>query len=303
MNFLTLCCILVTVLALIKAAGSLVEAEMWRTKPKFPWQFLILAYGWTWLCWIPVALTRQDYQASPLLLSIIFLGVFGPGFAGIWLTYREGGKSGGRDFWQRVIDFRRIRPVWVALLLLFFPALHLISILLYRWLGGAPPEFAFLKEVTAVPLGVPAAVVLYLLQAALEELGWRGYLLDRLQARWKPLEASLILGVFHTFWHLPLFWMVGTNQSRYGFGVDGWLFLAFMVSCSIFSTWCYNNNDQSILAVILLHTVTNLCLDIFLLPGNGERIFKSLSALGAILVGISWVMPAWKITDKAQGYR
>jgi len=48
--------------------------------------YLLLAYGLTWLFWIPVALTGQDYQASPVLLAVTLVGVFGPGAAGIILT-------------------------------------------------------------------------------------------------------------------------------------------------------------------------------------------------------------------------
>lgn len=254
------------------------------SKPKFPFLFLLLSYGWTWLLWLPVSLTRQDYQASPLLLALVFLGVFGPGLAGIILTYREQGKTGGRDFWQRVVNFRCIRPLWYALIFLLLPTLHLIAILINNWLGGAPPKFEFIRETISMPIGIPVVIILYLLQAGLEELGWRGYLLDRLQARWKPLTASLVLGLFHTFWHLPLFWIVGTNQSRWEFGFDTWLFIAFVIGSSIYSTWCYNDNRRNILAVILLHTVGNLCLDAFLLPEAGERIFKILFTLGSLVI-------------------
>ena len=45
---------------------------------KLPWLYLILAYGFAWLCWIPVALTGIDYQTSPWLVFIVLLGAFGP---------------------------------------------------------------------------------------------------------------------------------------------------------------------------------------------------------------------------------
>lgn len=264
------------------------------SKPKFPWLYLFLAYGLAWVFWIPVALTRQDYQESPLLLAVVFLGVFGPGVAGIIMTYRDQGKDGRRDFWHRVFDFRRISLKWYALILLLFPALHLIAIAINHWLGGAPPEFEFIKESMAMPAGILVVVVFYLLQSALEELGWRGYMLDRLQAIWKPLTASLVLGVAHAFWHLPLFWIVGTNQSRYLSGIDFSLFVAFVVAGSFYNTWCYNDNHRSTLAVILFHTVTNLALDTFLLPGTGEYIFKAIAAFGAVVIAIAWSLPTWR---------
>jgi membrane protease YdiL (CAAX protease family) len=265
-----------------------------KSKPKFPWLYLFLAYGWTWLFWIPVALTRQDYQESPMLLAVVFLGVFGPGIAGIVLTYRELGKAGGRDFWRRVFDVRRISFQWWALILLLYPALHLTAITINRWLGGSPPQFAFVREAISMPAGIPIVVILYLLQAGLEELGWRGYLLDRLQAIWKPLTASLVLGVVHAFWHLPLFWVVGTNQNRYLSGMDFSLFVAFVIAASLYSTWCYNDNRRSTLAVILFHTTGNLALDTFLLPGTGEYLFKAIYVLSAVMIAFAWMLPVRK---------
>lgn len=137
-------------------------------------------------------------------------------------------------------------------------------------------------------------VILYLLQSALEELGWRGYMLDRLQIIWKPLTASLVLGIFHAFWHLPLFWIVGTNQSRYLSGIDFTLFFVFVLAGSIYSTWCYNDNNRSTLAVILLHTIANLALDTFMMSGTGEYIFKIVAAVGAVMIAIAWMLPSWK---------
>jgi uncharacterized protein len=267
---------------------------MRSSKPKFPWLYVSLAYGLTWLFWLPVALTRQDYQASPLLLAVVFLGVFGPGIAGISLTYREQGKEGGRDFWRRVFDFRRISLKWHVLILLLFPALHMLSIRINSWLGGDPPEFGFVKEAVAMPAGIVIVAILYLLQSTLEELGWRGYMLDRLQAIWKPTAASLVLGVVHALWHLPLFWIAGTNQSRYLSGIEFTLFVAFVTASSLYNTWCYNDNHRSTLAVILFHTAANLAFDTFMLPGTGEYIFKAVTTVGAVIIAIAWNLPARK---------
>ena len=264
------------------------------SKSKFPWPYLFLAYGLTWLFWIPIALTRQDYQTSPLLLATMFLGVFGPGIAGIIMTYYEQGKEGGRDFWRWVFDFHRISLKWWVLILLLFPILHLISIAINHWLGGAPPEFAFIKEALAMPAGILVVVILYLFQSALEELGWRGYMLDRLQAIWNPVTASLVLGIFHAFWHLPLFWIVGTNQSRYLSVTAFALFVAFVTSGSFYNTWCYNDNHRSMLAVILFHTIANVAFDTFMLPGTGEYIFKIVAMVGAVVIAIAWNLPSWK---------
>jgi membrane protease YdiL (CAAX protease family) len=261
---------------------------------RFPWHYLFLAYGVSWLCWTPVALIGRDFRESPVLMAVMFLGVFGPGAAGIFLTYRELGKEGGRDFWRRALDFRRIRPLWFVLILLLWPAMHLAAIAINGWMGGSQPEFAFIKQNASVTTAL-SVLILYVIQAGLEELGWRGYMLDRLQAVWSPLAASLVLGICHAFWHLPTMWIPGTGQSEWNFGV----FVGFIVSSSVFSTWCYNDNRRSTLAVILLHAMSNLASITFRLPGPGEHIFTVLLGLGAIIIAAIWMFPNRKLAGRA----
>jgi membrane protease YdiL (CAAX protease family) len=242
-------------------------------KQKFPWLYLVLAYALAWICWIPVAMTRQDYQNSPGLLIAVFVGISGPGIAGIVLTYVGGGREEARDFWRRAVDVRRVRPLWWLAMVLLWPILHGVAIALTRLLGGDPPAFAFLREVTSQPFAIAVVPVLYLLQAGLEELGWRGYMLDRLQARYPPLRASLVLGICHALWHLPLFLVVGTNQIKWRFGPDFWLFIAVVLASAVYSTLCYNGNDRSTFAATVLHFAYNINLDIFTSPGMQQRIF------------------------------
>ncbi len=256
---------------------------------QIPWSYLLLAYALAWIFWIPLALTGRDYQSSPLLIFLMLVGVFGPGIAGIILTYKEGGREGGREFWQRAFDFHRIHPGWVGMILLFFPGLCLIAIAIYYFLNGSFPSFEMLKQMALQPASFLIIPFLYLIQAGFEELGWRGYMLDRVQAIWKPMSASLIVGVFHAFWHLPLFWVAGTNQITMGFGLDFWIFIGLVLAGSIYSTWCYNSNGRSILAVTLLHTASNLSPDLFTEPGMERRIYFLIVILGAIVVAAFWV--------------
>jgi membrane protease YdiL (CAAX protease family) len=257
---------------------------------RLPWLYLVLAYGLAWLFWIPVALTGRDYQAYPLLLLGMLMGVFGPGLAAIILTYAKEGREGRRDFWRRAFDLRRIRPRWYVLIVVLWPALHLVGIAVSRLFGAPMPDPPLLRELAAQPVAIPVVLVLYLLQAGLEELGWRGYMLERVRPAWGPLWSSLIVGIFHAFWHLPTFWIVGTNQIEMGFGLDFLLFVAGAISMSVYATRCYNDNGRSTLAVTLLHWTGNLCLDACTDgPGTvGYRVFTLVMVLGAVAIGVVW---------------
>ena len=45
-----------------------------------------------------------------------------------------------------------------------------------------------------------------------EELGWRGYILDRLEERLGPWLGNLVLAVIWAVWHVPLIFIPGTSQ-------------------------------------------------------------------------------------------
>jgi uncharacterized protein len=103
------------------------------------------------------------------------------------------------------------------LILGFFPLLALASIALAS-LAGAPPHVANgHSRVLAQPLSILFLLPVGLISGPIpEELGWRGSALDRLQARMRPLAASMALGLSWSLWHLPLFWISGTTQAGLG---------------------------------------------------------------------------------------
>jgi len=83
-----------------------------------------------------------------------------------------------------------------------------------------------------------------------EEIGWRGYVLPRLQAKHTALAASLILGVIWGFWHLPKF------LSHWNTVSFAW-FMVHTLAGSVLYTWMYNGTKGSLLLVTLFHASAN----------------------------------------------
>ena len=81
-----------------------------------------------------------------------------------------------------------------------------------------------------------------------EEFGWRGYALPRLQARYSPLIATLIVGGVASFWHLPKYLTVGDPNI-----LPFWFFTLHTTMTAVFFTWILNRTKGSLLPVILLH--------------------------------------------------
>jgi len=239
------------------------EQKVTPGKQASPWLFFALAFILSWLFWVPAAVLGQSRPSFPLGI-LLFLGGFGPSISGIVMVYRTQDQAGQRDFWQRVFSFGRIGGGWYAFVLLVFPVLATLSVLVEVLAGRSIPFFPYLAALVAEPLLVLWLPVIALQVALLgplsEELGWRGYALDVLQARWSALASSLVVGFFWSVWHWPLFFIRDGKNFYYewGFGTTlFWLFLLRMTLLSVPMTWVYNNNRRSILSAILLHFAYN----------------------------------------------
>lgn len=276
--------------------------QLIKTDIQFPSLYLLLAYGWSLLWTIPVALTRQDYRTSTLLFIATFIAVFGPGLAAIILTYRLENQQARDEYWRRAFDVRRIQPRWIVFMLLLWPGLHFLANGLSNILGSEVPISELFRGIADQPWLAPVTLILYFLQAFLEDLGWRGYMLEKVLKAWTPVKAALLVGVFHAFWHLPFFFIVGTNQVKIGFGSNFWLFVAQVVAFSVFATWCYVDNRHSTMAAVLMHTVANLSNDIFNYQVGTPKswLYTLLMVVGATIVSAVWLRKEGGIEHEQQ---
>lgn len=255
------------------------------------WTFFAATYAVAWLIWLPAILWRSD---EPALLFVV-LGTFAPSTMGIVFTYVTHDRQGRRDFWRRVIDVRQIGWHWLVVIALVFPVVNGIAMSVHTLLGGSPPSLADTGKSLANP-GVLLQLVLanLIISGFSEELGWHGYALDRLQRRWGALAASLILGVVHGFWHLPLFLIPGITQGEMGlFSPGALVFLAGTMAGAVVFTWVYNNTGRSILSAILVHFAVNLCLDL-LVGLQGAPTTEYLAVYVGILILLDGlIVAAW----------
>lgn len=258
-------------------------------KRSSPWVFMAFTFGVSWFFWIPAAMFNQGTEVLPVTL-LFYLGGIGPPLAGIVLTYLTQEREGRRDYWKRVIEFKRIGVGWYAVILLTFPILTILAILLDILAGGSGAQFETLTRFLTQPLAILSFAAFTLLIGPLpEELGWRGYALDRLQAKWSALSSSLILGTAWSLWHLPLFFIKGTYQNGLGLGTTPfWLFMMAMLPESILMTWIYNNNQRSTLSAVLFHTMINFTGEILVATERADLVLFLLLSAAAIAVTIVW---------------
>ena len=149
----------------------------------------------------------------------------------------------------------RVSLKWYLVVLTLMPAFQFLSIVLNSILTRVPIDFSnvFARNI----LGTAENLAIFVLPFFLidfiangEEMGWRGYVLPRLQARHNALIASLILGVIWGVWHLPKFLAPG-NDSSFP------LFMLDTVVKAVMYTWIYNSTGGSLLMVTLFHAASN----------------------------------------------
>lgn len=226
--------------------------------------FFILTLLSSWLLFGSAITAGMVSTAFPGMLLHI-LGGFGPSIIAVIIVLWKYPPEERREFWRSVLDFRRIRPVWWMITLFLTPLIVGIAILLDVLLGSPQPDWTTLKALVADPLSLIITTIMMIVAGALsEELGWRGLALEKLQSKYSPFVATIILAPIWYVWHLPLFSFKGTTQFGWGwFTPMFWFFLGVVLCLSFLFTSAYNRNGKSTLAVILFHFSFNYSLALF----------------------------------------
>lgn len=214
----------------------------------------ILAFSISWLIELPVVLSRVGLAWLPYDLPAVLIytspGVpLGPAGAAFLLTALLEGKAGVLRLLKRYIQWR-VAFIWYLLILLGSPLLMTLTASFFY----TPHLEKTLPFISSYLLSLLIAFVING-----EEGGWRGFALPRLQMRFGPFWASMILGLLWGIWHLPLMF-IPTQSPLGGHELTLTLFTLFMVQIiakSLSYTWLFNHTGGSILLATLYHAALN----------------------------------------------
>lgn len=244
-------------------------------------RFFLYSFGFSWMIWVSMLLFPPAAEA---FLPLLFLGAFGPALAALVLVLQYGTATEKKEFFKRIIDFKRISFKWYLVIFLIFPVILLIGFYIYSFFGGQLPNWSDYFGGVENLQDLLMLLLLMLIGGPLaEEPGWRGFALDRLQKRLGAAMGSIVLGIVWIFWHLPLFFIEGTSQNQKGFGFAFWSWSLQLIVISLIFTLAYNSNRKSILAAILLHLMANIAYPLNLDPA-GELVFSGVRILVGVVV-------------------
>lgn len=234
--------------------------------------FFALAFTFTWGNWVPRALASHGLIDAPGPDFMMLVAGYGPALAAIILTGLAGGRTGLLCLGRRLCRWR-VGLHWYAVAL-FLPAAQTLAALGLHLLSGGEihrPGEAPALQAGPAGTGLWVQALLLLLMFTLgfdglgEELGWRGFALPRLLARYPALGASVVLGAAWALWHLPYALTKGSAMSH-GPLHGPW---SHMLATSILFTWIFNHTRGSVLLAILFHAAGNVTFHVLpvLVPG------------------------------------
>ena len=258
--------------------------------------FLALFYGLGWACFVPSLLGNQGFGIVPSdipldpfrLVSIVFFALI----PFVVTRIVDGPGSAQRLFSQ--VRHVRVAPHWYVVAFFGPPAaLFGLAVLLT---GGAP-----IRAIAANAASIPTEFVLGVFVLALlgnlwEETSWSGYVTARLQARFGPLRASLIVAPLFGLYHLPLFFIIGgLGDSPDHLPIASlplyatFLLIVFSGPMRILLTWIYNSTGHSIPVVALFHASINATggaaiLAMYFAGIDGIFLYAALAAVALIVI-------------------
>ncbi|MDN5762974.1 MAG: CPBP family intramembrane metalloprotease [Microlunatus sp.] len=217
-------------------------------------EFALVCLVISWGLWLVCGFVGGSVAQSPLLW-IFVIAASGPSLAALVIRVVRGRRLG------------RAHPrgapwVWLPMALILGAAPAMLTSFLVEPQGFVERIATGATSAIDAGGGPMLFVTMYLIAGPFaEEFGWRWYVQPRLRARFGPLMTSLVLGVGWAIWHVPLFFLTGTGQSKMGMvTVQGALFFATLVPLSLIFLFVSETLRGGVLAAIAIHFAGNVAL-------------------------------------------
>ena len=249
--------------------------------------YLFMTYLFSWIVWGIIYASDRNIISHNIYKNyfplFIAIGASIPSIMSIIFTGFFNGSAGIKKLLKKITIWK-VNPLYYIFILIYTVSSFFIPLWICN-ITGSSYNFdismmfnnILLKFLIVILLGGPLG----------EELGWRGFVLPKLQSRLNPIYSSIVLGVFWSCWHLPLFFIHNTSQ----YGIPFSMFVIQVICLTIVFTWVYNRTHGSLLMAILLHGVVNV------IPGTTPYFVKSFNKYVIIWIIFQFIIILFVILD------
>jgi membrane protease YdiL (CAAX protease family) len=251
-----------------------------EARPAGPQGGTLAFFGIAWaLCaasLAPAILAQLGVLPGPAeaYMALAPIAVASPTLAAMLVSRFEPGGAGALAVFRGLRD-RSADPLWYAIAFLITPLALVAGVAVYRACGGAGEVAWFYPPLT------PDRIAALFIVPLAEEIGWRGFALPRLNARYGLLPASLVLGLGWGVWHLPMFLAVGV--------LDPVLLAAmvlFFLPGSVVFSWVYARGRFALPVAVVAHMGAHASNPTLPLPANPVPFAIHFAAIAVLAVGV-----------------
>lgn len=264
--------------------------------------FLVIAYAFSWAFWLAAwvladgasdggvlfnadlvwALFFEGEARSVVLLSLLSLvGVYGPMIGGIVATRLDPTVSS--DELARKVRRVGVGGHWYALvvgiLLLVAGPAALIVALTTDLVPDAP-------GIGTVALFLVVFFVFQMLTSGTEEIGWRGYLNEKLRHGRDFWDTGWAVGLPWAVWHYPVVVMIFLQQGLEAVAIVGSLagFSIGIVAAAMLHAWFYERT-RSVFLNIFIHAIFNTLplATVLLFQDSPAAVIANLALWGVVI--------------------
>ncbi len=236
--------------------------------------FLIFAFGLPAIC---LFLTQKYiiFQIGMPKFILLGLQVMSPTFSALIVVAIVGGGRDLKVFLKKCyLDNIRLKYILLAMLL---P----LTVLLIAKITS----FIVLKQTTFISAISTRKIIVIVWALVAEEVGWRGFLQEKLDKLYGNLVTPFLVGMVWAFWHYHLFLSGNTSAPLL-------LFLIGCIADSYGYYWVTIKSKGNVIPASIWHFTDNLFFNLFLINpeyNNGSSIPYMLFVFYSIImaVGIS----------------
>lgn len=265
-----------------------------------PVRFFLVTYLITWIAWFLAAYFSYQENGESIYILFMIPGLVAPFGTALWMILASKNAQLKKDFVNKLINLRLIKLSSIPAILLIMPITVVLSILISTLFGQSIDQLQF-ADGFSFSLGFVPVLLIIILAASFEELGWRSYALDSLTGKFNYFTATMIFAVLWAFWHFPLFFINHYYQNEILranilFAIN---FMVSVIPMAVIISWLCRKNSGSILVAILFHFVINLTQEALQMG----QIAKCIETLVLIVIAAIIVMLNQKMFfDQSERY-
>jgi len=246
--------------------------------------FVCLSYVISWAIWLAGMSTIPDLISLSDKRFILFVvaGSFGPTISALIFTSFSGGWVAIKSLARRLVI---VKVNWKVYAMTFFllPVIGITTFLVIGITNSVDLSAIAITAIALMPINALVGGAIFGIGPLGEEMGWRGFLQDRLQGKANPVVIAVIIGLIWSAWHLPL----AIRFEDFRSGLSLWEFCAlypfFTMLLAFIMAHLWRLSKGSLLIAVLFHGVSNMTVDIYLINDKWWN-FGKLTAVQIYLV-------------------